>query len=301
MTIHGRIALLRQRLGLSQRVFGERISRSVAYVSKVESGQLQPTEDVLRAISGAFGVSETWLRTGKGRLEVESVGDRVKLVRKARDYTQEELAEEIGCSRNTIGMIERGTVRPGEEITERLCDRLWINRNWLLTGQGPMERTELTPFYELLKGDPGVRAHIRSYIDHLDRPRYEEAPYEEKEEKEEDRWIDAYVVNDIAEARLFFAHYHIQYREEKTEDEFRIKVKAPRMIDHERTTDINARIRRSRVPNQLCDHEFVFRDEEDNTLVTYSPYDVTDVKQTWIEKSPYNFYGFGTTTFVVRC
>ena len=296
MTVNGRIALLRQRLGLSQRAFGERISRSVAYVSKAESGRLQPSEDVLRAISNTYGVSEEWLQTGKGRLEVESVGDRVKLVRKARDYTQEELAEEIGCSRNTIGMIERGTVRPGEELTGQLCDRLWIDKNWLLTGQGSMERTELTPFYELLKGNPEVRAHIRSYIDHLDRPKREE-----KEEEQEDRWTVTYVVNDIEEARLFFAHYHIQYREEQTKDGVRIQVKAPRMIDHERAMDVNARIRRARVPNQICDHEFVFRDEEDNTLVTYSPYDVEEVRQTWIEKSPYHFYGFGTTTFVVRC
>ena len=84
MTINGRIVFLRQRLGLSQRVFGEQIGRSVAYMSKVESGRMQPSEVVIRLISGTFGVDEEWLRTGAGKLEVESVGDRIKLARKTR-------------------------------------------------------------------------------------------------------------------------------------------------------------------------------------------------------------------------
>ena len=40
--------------------------------------------------------------TGNGSLAVESVGDRIKQARKARDYTQEELAGEIGVSRKSM-------------------------------------------------------------------------------------------------------------------------------------------------------------------------------------------------------
>ena len=298
MTTNGRIVFLRQRLGLSQRVFGEQIGRSVAYMSKVESGRVQPSEEVIRRISDAFGVDEGWLRTGAGKLEVESVGDRIKLARKAKGYTQEELAGELDCSRNTIGMIERGTVRPGDELTDSLCDCLWIDKNWLLTGVGSMERMDLTPFYELLMRDPAVRKYIRSFIDHLERP-YRNTP-EEEEKQEEDRWTTTYVVHDTEAARRFFACYNIPYQEEQTEDGIRFRVKAPRTIDHERAQEVQNRIRKARIPNGLCDHEFIFRDADDNTLITYSPYDMTEVRQTWIEKSPHSFYGFGTTTFVLR-
>lgn len=298
MTINGRIVFLRHRLGLSQRVFGECISRSVAYICKVESGKLQPSDEVVSSISAVFGVSEHWLRTGEGRVEVQNIGDRIRLIRKNRDYTQEELAEEIGFSRNTIGMIERGFVRPGDEIVEAICDHFQIDRNWLLTGVGSMERTELTPFYELLKSDPSIRRHIRSYIDHLDHP-HRAAEKEEMQNKDE--MTVAYVINDPEAARQFFAQYNILYWEEQTKNGIRFRVKAPRTIDQERVMDLNARIRKARIPNSLCDHEFIFRDAEDNTIVTYSPYDVKEVKQTWIEKSEHNFYGHGTTTFVIKC
>ena len=173
MTISGRIVLLRQRLGLSQRAFGERIDRTAAYVNRIENGKTAVTPAILQSISDTFGVSIDWLQDGVGPLIVESVGDRFKAARKKRNYTQEELAEELKISRNSVGMIERGTFRPSEEIIDLLCSKLWIDKNWLLTGVGNMERTELTPFYELLKRDPGVREHIRSFIDHLNNPRRE--------------------------------------------------------------------------------------------------------------------------------
>lgn len=169
VTINGRIACLRRRLGLSQRAFAERIHRSTAYVNRIENGKDVPTEAILQSISAAFGVPVSWLEKGEGKLLVESVGDRFRRARKARGYTQEELAGELHISRNSVGMIERGTFRPGAEVVAALCGRLWIDRNWLLTGVGTMERTELTPFYELLRRDPAVREHIRSFIEHLER------------------------------------------------------------------------------------------------------------------------------------
>ena len=63
---------------------------------------------------------------------------------------------------------------------------------------------------------------------------------------------------------------------------------------------MNQRLRRAHL-YRMCDHEFVWRDKDDNTLVTYSPYDVEEVKQTWIEKVEDNFYGHGTTTFIIQC
>ena len=287
----GRIVLLRQRLGMSQRAFAERIGRSGAYLNRVENGKVEPTTELLERISATFGVDISWLRSGIGVLVVESIGDRFKEARKSREYTQEELAQELRISRNSVGMIERNTFRPGEEIIDALCSSLWLDKNWLLTGVGNMERTELTPFYELLKRDPAVREHIRSFIDHLDRPRREE-----KEEPEVDRWVIAYVVNDISTARLFLAAYNIEYREE----DGRISVLESRDIDRERAKAVETKLRRAGLAG-LCDHKFIWRDRDGNTLITYSPYDVEEVRQTWIEKAEFNFYGHGTTTFVVRC
>jgi DNA-binding XRE family transcriptional regulator len=56
VTINGRIVLLRQRLGLSQRAFAERICRSTAYINRIENGKAELTEAVIQSISAAFGV-----------------------------------------------------------------------------------------------------------------------------------------------------------------------------------------------------------------------------------------------------
>ena len=192
MTPAGRIVFLRGRLGLSQKTFAELIGKSAVYMNKVENGKAEPTAQLLSSISGTFGVAISWLERGEGPLIVESIGDRFRQARKSREYTQEELAGELHISRNSVGMIERGTFRPGEETVEALCSKLWIDKNWLMTGQGSMERTELTPFYEILKSYPAVREHIKTFIDHL-----EHGPGRAEETAEaEDRWATAYSLSD---------------------------------------------------------------------------------------------------------
>ena len=300
VNINGRIVLLRQRLNLSQKSFAERIGRSATHLNRVENGKVHPSSELLEKISATFGVSISWLKTGAGPLVVESVGDRFRQARKARDYTQEELAGELHISRNSVGMIERGTFRPSPEIIDQLCEKLWIDKNWLLTGQGHMERTELTGFYTILRQNPEVRRHIKSFIEHLDRgPRYE--AQEDEEEPVEDRWVTAYVVNDVLTARLFCEKYNIAYKVEQRGKEQRseIKVLGSRDIDRERAHVVEARLRKIGL-RHMCDHEFIWRDRDGNTIITYSPYDVESVKQSWIEKVEENFYGHGTTTFVVR-
>lgn len=298
MEVCARMILLRQRLGLSQKAFGERIGRSAGYVNRIENGKSVPSPDLLERISAAFGVGKSWLETGEGKLEVESIGDRFRQARKSRDYTQEELAEELHISRNSVGMIERGTFRPGSDIIDALCSKLWINKNWLLTGSGRMERTELTEVYRLLRVDPELRMHLRSFIDHLDAScGLYLSGSEEKEEA--DCWTVAYMVHDIPAARQFFARYNIEYREENETGRVRFLVKKEREVDRKRAHDAEARVRRAGLA-QLCDHVFVYRDRFDNTLITFSPYNVEHVKQTWIEKSEYSLYGHGSGTFVVR-
>lgn len=169
MNAAGRIALLRNRIGLTQKVFAEQIGRSPGYLNRIENGKSELTSVLIERISDVFGVPAEWLVEGKGTLAAESIGERIKRARKTRGYTQEELSLELDISRNAVGMMERGSIRPGEENLNNLCMKLWINKHWLLTGRGDMEKTELTPFYELLRRDPEVREHIRSFIEHLDR------------------------------------------------------------------------------------------------------------------------------------
>ena len=298
MTIAGRIVFLRGRLGLSQKAFAGLIGKSPGYMNRIENGKSAPTEALIREISETFGVPAEWLATGEGSVGIASVGDRIRQARRARGYTQEELATELGLSRNAVGMMERGAIRPSDESIHLLCHKLWIQKHWLMTGQGSMERMELTPFYELLQKEPEVREHIRSYIDHLERG-------SQREEKDPDEDGKAVMVpariNDVDAAREFFTAYHIPYEEGVGENAGMLLVKKTRDIDWERSREVEDRCRRARIP-EITDHPAEFRDEEDNTIVTFSPYDSMEgMNLPWIERLERSIYGYGTTTFVVKC
>ena len=55
---------------LSMDKFGERIGITKASVSRIESGENNPSEQTIILICREFGINEEWLRTGKGRKEV---------------------------------------------------------------------------------------------------------------------------------------------------------------------------------------------------------------------------------------
>lgn len=59
-----RIALVRANEKLSQEVFGKRVGISGASVSKLESGENNPSEQTIRLICREFGISYHWLTEG---------------------------------------------------------------------------------------------------------------------------------------------------------------------------------------------------------------------------------------------
>lgn len=77
-----RIKELRRALKISQEKFGARIKISGASVSKIESGENNPSEQTLSLIISEFNVSEAWLRSGVGDMFKESNGEAERLVKK---------------------------------------------------------------------------------------------------------------------------------------------------------------------------------------------------------------------------
>lgn len=55
-------------VNLSQEAFGQRIGITKTAISKIESGNANPSEQTLLSICREFNVSEEWLRTGNGEM-----------------------------------------------------------------------------------------------------------------------------------------------------------------------------------------------------------------------------------------
>ncbi|WP_345123624.1 helix-turn-helix domain-containing protein [Hymenobacter antarcticus] len=67
------------------------------------------------------------------------MSERLRVVRKSRDMTQQEMADLIGTSRPSIAQLEAGRHQPSNEALETIVAKLGISRNWLWFGSGPME------------------------------------------------------------------------------------------------------------------------------------------------------------------
>lgn len=96
--------------------------------------------------------------------------ERITAARKARGWTQAQLAEAIWLSRNYVWMIENGDRTPPDRTIADICRVLNVNEIWLRTGEGEMlrqlsEDEELELIFDQIhmSTDPTIRAIIRDY------------------------------------------------------------------------------------------------------------------------------------------
>ena len=63
---------------------------------------------------------------------------RIKELRKALHFTQQEFADRIGIKRNTIANYETGRNDPIDAVISLICKEFNVNERWLRTGEGEM-------------------------------------------------------------------------------------------------------------------------------------------------------------------
>lgn len=66
-----RLHLIRSTLQMSQTEFGKCLGVTGAAISRLEKGERTITEQSIKAVCREFNVSETWLRTGEGKMFIE--------------------------------------------------------------------------------------------------------------------------------------------------------------------------------------------------------------------------------------
>ena len=75
VSISGRIKMVRQKLGISQRDFCGGIYLSHSFYAKIETGTRNPNERVYELICNKYNVNKEWLITGKGEMFSENPPD----------------------------------------------------------------------------------------------------------------------------------------------------------------------------------------------------------------------------------
>ena len=95
----------------------------------------------------------------------EGIGERIQRKRRSLNYTQEELAEMVNTSKNTISNIERGENPPSIEFIVKICNVLGSDPNYYILGEIPNEDIEKYN-NSLLKLDSNERKIFQNFLDY---------------------------------------------------------------------------------------------------------------------------------------
>lgn len=63
---------------MSQELFGKRLGLTGATISRLESGDRQPTEAIILSMCREYDVNEDWLRTGEGEMRLKQSEEDAK-------------------------------------------------------------------------------------------------------------------------------------------------------------------------------------------------------------------------------
>ena len=84
----------------------------------------------------------------------ETVGQRIQRLREALNLSQEELAEKVALSVNSLARIESGAIRP-LQFLGNIADALGVTRDYLESGRDPQD--EIDRFAALQFPEPNLR------------------------------------------------------------------------------------------------------------------------------------------------
>lgn len=79
-----------------------------------------------------------------------TLGERIKKVRRANDFTQQMFATKIGTTANVLTNYETGRRNPSSSVINNICKTFNINEEWLRNGTGEMYMPKVTAALELL-------------------------------------------------------------------------------------------------------------------------------------------------------
>ncbi|MBR2429414.1 MAG: helix-turn-helix transcriptional regulator, partial [Alistipes sp.] len=79
---------------------------------------------------------------------MNTVGERLRLIRQQLEMTQEQLAQRLGIGKAALSMIETGKANLSMRNKNILVQDFNVNPEWIDTGHGPMFNAEpnMTPY-----------------------------------------------------------------------------------------------------------------------------------------------------------
>ena len=102
--------------------------------------------------------------------ELKAIGARIRQIRKDLGLYQEELARKLDISTPTLAEAEKGNTKPGFDILYGLTKIFNINLNYLLFGEGEVQKKTETPQEKIDLGD--FNADFKYVLSYLQQSRF---------------------------------------------------------------------------------------------------------------------------------
>ena len=74
---------------------------------------------------------------------MESIGERLRIIRKTEKLTLEDFGKRLGAKKSTISQLENGKNNLTEQMKVAICKEYNVNRDWLENGTGDRKSTRL--------------------------------------------------------------------------------------------------------------------------------------------------------------
>ncbi len=151
-SIGSRIKAIRDANNLVLDEFGARLGFTSGLLSRVERGEREPSDKLLKAIVREFQVDEGWLRTGK-RPEVSGrdrlIGQRIRSLRRFKGLDWEEFAAAIRVESGYLLEMEEGKAPVPEGVIADICRTYGVDREALtLTAEEQRRRGHGVPLLD---------------------------------------------------------------------------------------------------------------------------------------------------------
>lgn len=104
------------------------------------------------------------------------MNERIRLLRKELDLSQDDFGYKLGVSRDVIKNIEYNKTVPKPAFVDLICERFKVSKEWLETGNGnmfdeshPSSDEQIADFIgDVLSGEMDIRYRLISVLSKLD-------------------------------------------------------------------------------------------------------------------------------------
>lgn len=126
--MNGRLKLLREEKGLTQKELADILKLSASSIAMYESGKRDPDTSTIKSLAVLFNCSTDFLLGLSNYRDVS----KLRMVRVESGLSQDEVAKNLGISRDTLSKYETGELEPNVDTLVKLANMYHVSLDYLV-------------------------------------------------------------------------------------------------------------------------------------------------------------------------